>query len=190
MPKPIGEALRRIRQSRGLSLDEAAKLAGIRKDVLFRYEAGITARPNAAMLARLAAAYNTTIDHILSLAEDKPPLHLKRTLTDPSTCVLWEENRPLTFQERQLIASAIELWLRLTEETLDALLPADERELLEQYRAHRDRFLDAPDPELLAAANALATLAKHPDRARQQATAPASPRTRPSRRNNHPKAQR
>ena len=190
MPKPIGEALRRIRQSRGLSLDQAAKLAGIRKDVLFRYEAGITARPNAAMLARLATAYNTTIEHMLSLAEDKPPLHLKRTLTDPGTSVLWEENRPLTFQERQLIASLIELWLRFTKDTVDTLLPADEREVLEQYRAHRDRFLDAPDPELLAAANALAALAKHPDRVQPQAATHAPPQAGPARRNKHPKAQR
>lgn len=177
MPKRIGEVLRHIRQNRGLTLEDAAKLAGIRKDVLFRYEAGIIASPNAATLAKLAAAYNTTVEQIFALAEDEPPLYLKKVLTSPTASVFWEQDRPLTFEERKVIATLIEFWLHLTKNGLDALLPADERQVLEQYRAHRDRFLDMPDPQILAAATALASLLKHPEQ-HNQPPSPTRPRTR------------
>jgi len=167
MPKRIGEVLRYIRLSRGLALEEAAKLAGIRNDVLFRYEAGIIASPNAATLAKLAAVYNTTVEQLFALAENEPPLHLKKALTSPTASVFWEQDRPLTLEERKVIATLIEFWLHLTKDGLDTLLPADERQVLEQYRNHRDRFLDRPDPKILAALTALTALLKHPQQHEQ-----------------------
>jgi transcriptional regulator with XRE-family HTH domain len=96
MPSRFGETLRRLREHRGLSLEQAARRAGLRKDVLFRYETGIAANPTAGTLAKLATAYNTTVEHLLSLLEEKEPLHLNKTLTDPTLPVCWED-KPLTY---------------------------------------------------------------------------------------------
>lgn len=155
MPIPFGEALRRLREQRGLSLDQAAKRAGLRKDVLFRYETGIMGNPTATTLARLATAYNTTVEHLLSLLEEKQPLYLRKALADPTLPVYWQEDKPLSYEQRELLTEVIDFWLRLTGPELPRLLPPDERQVLEEYRAHRDRFQNKPDLEVLAALAAL-----------------------------------
>jgi transcriptional regulator with XRE-family HTH domain len=188
MPASFGEALRRLREQRGLSLDQAAKRAGLRKDVLFRYETGIMANPTATTLARLATAYNTTVEHLLSLLEQKQPLYLRNALADPTLPVYWHEDRPLTHEQREVLTELIDFWLRLTGPDLPRLLPPDERQVLEQYRAHRDRFQDRPDLEVLAALAALLgrrqqTQAEEPP----PPSPPATPRTRPDQGEPHPK---
>lgn len=185
MPTAFGEALRRLREQRGLTLEEAARRAGLRKDALFRYETGIATNPTAGTLAKLAAAYNTTIEHLLSFLEEKPPLFLKKALANPTLPVYWEEDKPLTHEQREVLADLIDFWLRVTGPDLARLLPPDERQVLEAYRAHRDRFQQRPDVEILAALTAL--LRRHPQPQQPTSPQPPTPRIRPDRRKPHPK---
>lgn len=184
MATTFGEALRRLREHRGLSLEEAARRAGLRKDALFRYETGLTASPTAGTLAKLAAAYNTTVEHLLSLLEEKESLHLNKALSDPTLPVHWED-KPLTYEQREVLAELIGFWLRLTGPDLIRLLPPDERQVLEAYRAHRDRFQERPDVEILAALAALLGRRQQP----QEPTSPPTPTppTRPGQGKPQPK---
>lgn len=186
MPSTFGEALRRLREQRGLSLDQAAKRAGLRKDVLFRYETGIMSSPTPATLARLATAYSTTVEHLLALLEEKQPLYLQQALEDPTLPVYWRKDKPLTHEQREVLSELIDFWLRLTGPELPRLLPPDERQVLEQYRAHRDKFQDRPDLEVLAALAALLGR-RQQTQTEEPPLLPTTPRTRPDQGEPHPK---
>ncbi len=150
MSTSIGDALRYMRRSRGLSIEQAAQLSGLRKDAIFRYESGISTYPNVTVLARLAATYNVSLDYLLSLTKPATSLFLKKALIDPSVIVYWDDTgRPLSAEQRHMIIRVLETWFSLSSE-MESLLPPDEQQLLTEYRRHRDLLADKPDLDLLA----------------------------------------
>lgn len=66
---PLAERLRKLRDERGLSLDEVARKAGISKTYLWELErdTGATKKPSADVLLRIAKALSTTLAELLSL---------------------------------------------------------------------------------------------------------------------------
>jgi len=146
----IGDVLRFLRRSRGLSIEQAAELSGLRKDAIFRYESGISTYPNVTVLSRLAATYNVSLDYLLSLTKPATSLFLKKALADPSIIAYWDDTgRPLTAEQRHMIIRVLETWFSLSSE-MESLLPPDEQQLLAEYRRHRDMLSDKPDLDLLA----------------------------------------
>ncbi len=61
----LGERLRRLRRSAGLSQEELARQAGVKALQISKYERGIYA-PRAAVLGRIAVALETTTDYLLA----------------------------------------------------------------------------------------------------------------------------
>ena len=66
---PLAERLRKLRDERGLSLDEVARKAGISKSYLWELErdTGEAKKPSADVLLRIANALSTTLAELLSL---------------------------------------------------------------------------------------------------------------------------
>lgn len=66
---PLAERLRKLRDERGLSLDEVARKAGISKTYLWELErdTGEAKKPSADVLLRIANALSTTLAELLSL---------------------------------------------------------------------------------------------------------------------------
>ncbi|HIZ20151.1 MAG TPA: helix-turn-helix domain-containing protein [Firmicutes bacterium] len=64
----FGIRLRSLRRARGLSQADAAKLLGISKNSLYRYECN-SQEPTLNILVRLARCYNTTLDYIAGLED-------------------------------------------------------------------------------------------------------------------------
>ena len=71
----LASRLRKIRDDRGLSLDEVAGKAGISKTYLWELErdTGGTKKPSADVLLRIAQALSTTLAELLALATVKAP---------------------------------------------------------------------------------------------------------------------
>lgn len=57
-----------IRYERGLSLEDAARISGIAKGTIYRFEHGKVRRPHARVARALARLYDVTIDDILGLS--------------------------------------------------------------------------------------------------------------------------
>ncbi len=66
---PLAECLRKLREKKGLSLDDVARKAGISKTYLWELErdTGEAKKPSADVLLRIANALSTTLAELLSL---------------------------------------------------------------------------------------------------------------------------
>lgn len=71
----LASRLRKLREDRGLSLDDVAGKAGISKTYLWELErdAAGTKKPSADVLMRIAKALSTTLAELLALATVKAP---------------------------------------------------------------------------------------------------------------------
>jgi transcriptional regulator with XRE-family HTH domain len=67
----LATRLRVLRAQRGLSLTDAANLAGIQRQTLAKLERGGT-RPHDVTLSKIAAAYDVDVEDLLDL-DDEPP---------------------------------------------------------------------------------------------------------------------
>jgi transcriptional regulator with XRE-family HTH domain len=71
----LSDQLRKLRDSKGLSLDEVAKKAGISKTYMWELErdTGKAKKPSADVLLRIANALSTTLAELLSLPTVQSP---------------------------------------------------------------------------------------------------------------------
>ncbi len=72
MPSRLGEAIRRLRKEKGLTLDELAKLTGSSKSWLWELETKEAPRPSAEKVSRLAVALGVTSDFLVSPTGGEP----------------------------------------------------------------------------------------------------------------------
>jgi len=83
----VGERLRSIRETLGLTQREAAAKAGMRHQYLSSLENGRVANPSLDTLARLAAAYGMGVDELIgqgrSYTRRELPAGLRKLLADP-----------------------------------------------------------------------------------------------------------
>lgn len=66
MSNSIGDTLKALRKSRGMSQDELSQKSGVHRISIARYESGAR-KPDVDSLVKLAEALNTTTDAILGL---------------------------------------------------------------------------------------------------------------------------
>lgn len=71
-PPPVGATLARLRQARGLSLDELSRRAGVSKSMLSQIERA-QANPTVAVIWRLANALGVSLGELLGNANDPAP---------------------------------------------------------------------------------------------------------------------
>lgn len=71
----IGEILRATREQRGLTLEQAAELAGLSKSHLSRLESS-ERQPSVAALLALASAFGVTVGALFGEAQGGPPLQI------------------------------------------------------------------------------------------------------------------
>lgn len=62
------EAIMRIRKARGLTRNDLARLIGVDRETIARYERG-TREPKASVVSQLAAALNVTPNELLGVGE-------------------------------------------------------------------------------------------------------------------------
>jgi len=70
----LGEQIRRIRESRGLSLTDLAKRCRISKAYLSQLENGHSSRPSAEFIIRITHALSCSVDAILGARESEPAM--------------------------------------------------------------------------------------------------------------------
>lgn len=83
----VGEMVRRLRQSKGLSLTAVAKKAGISKAYLSQLENDPTKNPSAEVVLQLANALDVPITELLGL-EEQP---LNNQSLPPALSIFWGE---------------------------------------------------------------------------------------------------
>lgn len=110
--KPVAEEienrLAELRQSRGFSAAQLAKLAGLSRQTIYAMEAGSYV-PNTALALRLARVLETTVEDLFRLAADTPPPELpsqEATLLPGSKAPQPGQPVQLCRVDRRLIASA------------------------------------------------------------------------------------
>ena len=69
MPTPLGARVRELRGKRGLTLEALAGRVSSSKSYMWEIENKDVARPSAEILHRIAAALETTPEHLLSVDE-------------------------------------------------------------------------------------------------------------------------
>jgi transcriptional regulator with XRE-family HTH domain len=65
----------KLREKRGLTLQEAGDRAGFTKSHMWDFEQGRAVNPTIRMLLGLARAYGVSLDHIVGISTGEPPLH-------------------------------------------------------------------------------------------------------------------
>lgn len=81
--KAIGERLRMLRLERSESLEDVAKLTGVSKSLLSRYERGLI-DPGLRALAKLTKYYKVSLDWLFGFADDRKPIDTDNPLADLS----------------------------------------------------------------------------------------------------------
>ena len=81
-----GERLRELRIEKDLSLDDVARVTGISKSLLSKYERGLV-DAGISQIAKLTKYYNVSLDWLLGFTEDRRPIvsyenHPLEELTD------------------------------------------------------------------------------------------------------------
>ena len=64
----FGQRLRKLREAMKLTQEDAARMVGVSKDSLYRYENN-TQDPSLKTLVRFALCYNTSIDYLAGLSD-------------------------------------------------------------------------------------------------------------------------
>jgi transcriptional regulator with XRE-family HTH domain len=101
----VGEAVRRLRQERGWTLDGAAERLGISRRLLTQLEAG-TANPSLSTLLSVAAGFDVALVDLLD-GDDRPRVVVQQR--NASAPMLW--STPSGSEARLLVGSgALELW--------------------------------------------------------------------------------
>jgi transcriptional regulator with XRE-family HTH domain len=98
-PESLGPRLRLIRMRRGLSMSAAGKRAGIMRQTLSRLERG-EQKPMDTTLAKLAAAYEVTIDELLFGEEVREEKDLDEPDAEVRSMIHEERVRQLLFAFR------------------------------------------------------------------------------------------
>jgi len=70
----LGEQIRRIRESRGLSLTDLAKRCRISKAYLSQLENGHSSRPSAEFVVRICRALGCSVETVLGVRESEPAM--------------------------------------------------------------------------------------------------------------------
>ena len=65
----------KLREKRGLTLQEAGDRAGFTKSHMWDFEQGRSVNPTIRMLLGLARAYGVSLEHIVGISTGEPPLH-------------------------------------------------------------------------------------------------------------------
>lgn len=71
LPFDFGLRLKKLRKSKCLSQEGAAKRLGVSKNTIYRYENNLM-EPTRERLVKLAIVYNTSIDYICGLIDEDP----------------------------------------------------------------------------------------------------------------------
>lgn len=66
------ESIMKIRKNRGMTRNELARLIGVDRETIARYERG-TREPKASIVAQLAAALGVTPNELLGVTDEKSP---------------------------------------------------------------------------------------------------------------------
>lgn len=74
----IGERLRSLRADK--SLEDIAKVTGISKSLISKYERGLT-DPGSKALVKFARHYNVSLDWLLGFTDDPTPIRIKSNLS-------------------------------------------------------------------------------------------------------------
>jgi len=77
--KEIGERLRELRVERNESLEDVAKITGVSKSLLSRYERGLI-DPGLKALSKLSKYYSVSLDWLFGFAESKEPISINDPL--------------------------------------------------------------------------------------------------------------
>lgn len=93
----LSDRIKKIREKRGLSQQEAAEKLNILPSTLSNYERGYR-YPDAKMLALMTKLYNTNADYLLGLTDDHRPYKASEkeegffeAISDPDLFTWWEE---------------------------------------------------------------------------------------------------
>ena len=65
----LGEGLKRFRQLRGITQQQAADAAKIRKQNYYRYEHNL-ASPNSSVLIKISKAFDVSLDYLVGLSDN------------------------------------------------------------------------------------------------------------------------
>ena len=86
------EAIMRIRKARGLTRNDLARLIGVDRETIARYERG-TREPKASVVSQLAAALNVTPNELLGVGDETGSFSLDRLFLLDEGAVTPEERR-------------------------------------------------------------------------------------------------
>jgi len=110
--KLIPERLISIRETRGLSIPEAAKLTGIDKTAFWRYEQG-TVGPSDAAIRILALYLDTSVEYLTGTTDDPTPTIIPVDIREYPGCTeLLLEFKRLGSSDKALIIALIKALLK------------------------------------------------------------------------------
>lgn len=78
--KEIGERLKILRSEKDVSLEDVAKITGVSKSLLSKYERGLV-DPGLRALSKLVRYYNVSLDWLFGFTEDREPISIDNPLT-------------------------------------------------------------------------------------------------------------
>lgn len=78
--KEIGERLKTLRVERNESLEDVARITGVSKSLLSRYERGLI-DPGLKALSKLSKYYSVSLDWLFGFAESRDPISINDPLS-------------------------------------------------------------------------------------------------------------
>lgn len=161
----IGARLRRLRESRGLSLRDLGAAVRLAPSFLSDVERGRT-RPSLESLDAIAGALGADLREVLAPAAGAPaPIDLRRALHDPGARVTYE-GRPLRSSERGRLVQILDAALALGEDARGAAGdPGEPLDVLGLAAHMEGEYGRPPSPELLDLIRAVVREVREEERA-------------------------
>ena len=102
----IGTKIKQLREARGMSLDDVAKICGTSRQAIYKYENGIVTNIPYDRIILLAKALNTTPSQLFDWEEDKKRSPHEPTLTEGEKLVL-ELFRQIQVDQQPMVLAMI-----------------------------------------------------------------------------------
>ena len=103
MPGTLGQKLRELRITKGLTLERLAELTGSSKSYIWELENRSPPRPSAEKLSKIAERLGTTIDYLLDDDDEVSP-------ADAADASFYRKYRKMDAPTKEKIRGIVDLW--------------------------------------------------------------------------------
>lgn len=144
----LGDRLVQLRKEKHYTRDEFAQLLGISKYTLRNYELGVT-EPGHSFLIKIAGLFDTSIDYILGLTEEREKMHSYKLKTSEFERI--EKYRSLDAHGKDMVDTVlIKEYNRCEADKKENVIPIAKEPLPEHLivqAAHNDSVIDGEELE-------------------------------------------